>query len=203
MRIGVFSDVHGHLAQLHQTLLILRQLEVDQLLCVGDLVDKGSDSDAVITLMQEQSILCVQGNHDAKARFGWLNNQAPLRDESLAYLRKLPEALLFEWAGVSVYVTHSNPWLDTSVYIYPTRPKALFKLVADSVAAQVIVLGHTHQPMRVEIDGKVIVNPGSVYGNRDLDARTCGVLSLPDRRFDIYDIDSGNRLPDLWNITFS
>jgi putative phosphoesterase len=194
MKIGIFSDVHGHLDELKKTLALLEALQVDELLCGGDLVDKGVHSDAVVAMMEERAILCVQGNHDAKARYGWLNDHLPLQDRSLAYLSKLPLSLTFEWAGVSLYICHANPWEDSSVYVYPTRPMKLFELIADAVAAQVIILGHTHQPMCIRVGSKVILNPGSIYGNRDMPQRTCGVLSLPDCTFEIYDIDTGQRL---------
>ncbi len=69
MKIGIFSDVHGHLEELKKTLALLKSLEVDEMICAGDLVDKGTQSDEVVALMQESAIPCVQGNHDAKAQY--------------------------------------------------------------------------------------------------------------------------------------
>lgn len=195
MKIGIFSDVHGHLDELHKTLDLLESHQVNQIICAGDLVDKGAYSDGVIDLIRTLGIPCVMGNHDAKAQYMWLTDNEPLQDRSLAYLKTLPESLVFEWAEFTVYLCHSNPWHDASVYVYPTRPEILFKLVADDVNADIIVMGHTHHPMHVQIDHKCIINPGSIYGNRDRNERTCGILSLPESTFEIYDIESGNQLP--------
>lgn len=197
MKIGIFSDVHGHLDELKKTLALFERLQVDEIVCGGDLVDKGLHSDGVIDLMRERQIICVQGNHDAKAQYIWFHYAEPLQPRSVEYLSKLPKCLMFEWAGVSVYLCHANPWEDPSIYIYPTRPLVLFQEVAKSVDSDIIIMGHTHQPMRVEVDSKLLLNPGSVYGNRDMEQRTCGVLSLPDARFEIYDIDTGQKLC-LW-----
>lgn len=194
MKIGIFADVHGHLAKLHQTLTLLRSHQVDEIVCLGDLVDKGIHSDAVVQLMREQAIPCVQGNHDAKVRFTWLSDREPLQDSSLMYLTNLPPTLTFNWAGVTVYMAHANPWEDSSIYVFPTRPMALFEEVARDVDANIIVLGHTHHPMRIDVGDKIIINPGSIYGNRDRPERTCGILSLPACEFEIYDIDTGLRL---------
>ena len=194
MKIGVFSDVHGHLDELNKTLSLLESLEVDEIICAGDLIDKGIQSDEVVALMQERAIPCVQGNHDAKALYNWLPYAEPLRDQSLTYLNNLPLELTFDWLGVSVYLCHANPWQDTSVYVFSTRPDALFKLVAEAVTAKVIILGHTHQPMRIDIDDKVILNPGSIYGNCDRNERTCAVLTLPHIQFNLYDIDTGRQI---------
>jgi putative phosphoesterase len=194
MKIGIFGDVHGHLAELQQTLALLRRHQVDEIICLGDLVDKGIHSDAVVQLMLQQAIPCVQGNHDAKVRFAWLTDREPLQDSSLTYLLHLPPTLTFQWAGKTAYVAHANPWEDSSIYVFPTRPMALFQEVIRDVSADVIILGHTHHPMRVEVDRQIIVNPGSIYGNRDRLERTCGILSLPDCTFEIYDIDTGKQL---------
>lgn len=194
MKIGIFSDVHGHLEELNKTLRLLEALQVDHIVCAGDLVEKGLHSDAVIEVIREQAIPCVKGNHDAKARFGWLVQAEILSDRSIDYLSKLPESLTFEWSGKTVYVCHATPWQDTSVYVFPTRPPVLFQLVAEAVDADVIILGHTHHPMRIEVGKKILINPGSIYGNRDRDERTCGVLSLPDCQFDLYDINTGQKL---------
>jgi putative phosphoesterase len=195
MKIGIFGDVHGHLHELEKTLALLEHFSVDRLVCMGDLVDKGQHSNAVIDLMRERAITCIQGNHDAKAQFMWLSHHdEPLTGASLDYLMALPETLSFVWDGISIYLCHANPWLDTSVYVFPTRPMALLQEVINAVAEQVIIMGHTHHPMCVKIGAKTLVNPGSIYGNRDRDERTCGVLTLPDCTFELYDIDTGNLL---------
>lgn len=194
MKIGVFSDVHGHLDELRKTLTLFETLKVDQIICAGDLVDKGQYSDSVIALMHERKILCVQGNHDAKANFLWFMYREPLLEKSLEYLERLPKCLTFEWAGNKVYLCHANPWEDSSIYIFPDRPESLFKLLVESVDADIIIIGHTHHPMRIEFDGRLILNPGSIYGNRDRAERTCGILTLPERTFDLYNIDTGQKL---------
>jgi len=196
MKIGVFSDVHGHLDELHQTLKLFETHGVNQTVCAGDLAHKGTHGDAVMAVMQEYGIPCVLGNHDAKAQHDWLTDYLqPLSDQSLKYLQTLPPEMTFNWTDISVYVCHSTPWHDPSVYVYPSRPEALFRLVAQAVTDRIIITGHTHHPMQVEIDGKTILNPGSICSNRDRTERTCGILNLPSLQFDLYDIDTGQLLP--------
>lgn len=193
MKIGVFSDVHGCTDELVRTLDLLATLNVDALVCAGDLVDKGPDSDGAVRLMAARGIPCVRGNHDRQASFSGSLAASTLSTTAIDYLSTLPDKLTDNWAGVSVCVCHANPWHDPSVYVYPSRPAALFELVALAVPAQIIIMGHTHHPMRVEHMGKLLLNPGSIYGNRDRATRTCAVLTLPDMHFDLYDIASGQR----------
>lgn len=194
MKIGIFSDVHGHIEELHKTLALLESHAVDEMVCAGDLIDKGLYSDEVVDLMRERRIPCVQGNHDAKIQFGFMSSQT-LKDSSFVYLTTLPPSLTFEWAGVTVYLCHANPWEDSSIYVYPTRPPSLLNLVARAVQAPLMIMGHTHHPMRIEVEGKIMINPGSIYGNRDRPERTCGILTLPQATFEIYDIETGRLLP--------
>lgn len=194
MRIGIFSDVHGHLAELEKTLTLFGNLQVDTLLCCGDLVDKGKESDAVVSLMRERNIPCIQGNHDFKAQFTWFTHHEILSSKTIDYLSKLLPTLTYEWEGISVFACHANPWQDSSVYVFPERPKALFLEVANAVQQDIIIMGHTHHPMHIEIEGKHLLNPGSIYGNRNRAERSCAILSLPDCNFTLYDIDSGKIL---------
>lgn len=194
MRVGIFSDVHGHIDELHKTLALFEQLQVDKLICCGDLVDKGKDSDAVVSLMREKVIPCVQGNHDFKAQFTWFTHHEMLSSKTIDYLSKLPPTLSYLWDEIPIFVCHANPWQDSSVYVFPDRPEALFREVACSVEEQIIIMGHTHHPMHVEYEGKRLLNAGSIYGNRNMDERSCAVLTLPACQFELYDIDTGELL---------
>lgn len=194
MKIGVFSDVHGHLDELHMTLKLFESLKVDKLVCCGDLVDKGNHSDAVVDIMREQDIPCVQGNHDKKAQFTWLSHAEPLKPSMIEYLTDLPISLDYEWEGKTVHVCHANPWHDASYYLYPTAPDFLFDEVIKAVTADVVIMGHTHHAMSVTYKDTLMINPGSIYGNRDRAERTCGVLTLPDCVFEIFDIETSHRL---------
>jgi putative phosphoesterase len=193
MKIGLFSDVHGHVNELHKTLALLESHGVDQMLCAGDLVDKGQYSDEVVDVLRSRAIPCVQGNHDAKVQFGYLHHQT-LKDSSFVYLTSLPPTLTFQWEDLKIYLCHANPWEDSSIYVYPTRPLSLLQMVARAVDADVMIMGHTHHPMCLTVESKLLINPGSIYGNRDRREQTCGILSLPDCTFTLYDIDTGRQL---------
>jgi len=191
MKIGVFSDVHGHLDELHLTLKLFESLKVDMLVCGGDLVDKGEFSNEVVDVMIARAIPCVQGNHDKKAQFIWRTHAEPLKPTTIDYLMNLPPTLDYTWEGKTVHVCHANPWLDASYYLYPDCPTFLFDEVIRTCPADIVIMGHTHHPMRVEYKDRLLINPGSIYGNRDRDERTCGVLSLPDGNFQLYNIETG------------
>lgn len=176
------------------TLKLFESLKVDALICCGDLVDKGKNSNEVVEAFIDREIPCVQGNHDKKAQFTWLSHAEPLKPAVIEYLGDLPQSLDYAWEGKTVHVCHANPWFDASYYLYPDCPTFLFDEVLKAITADVVIMGHTHHPMRVEYKNTLMINPGSIYGNRDRKERTCGVLSLPDGALQLYDIETGKSL---------
>lgn len=65
-RVGVIGDIHTRLDRLEWALRVLKQQEVECILATGDIVD-GPQPEAVTRiceLLQEQSVICVLGNHD-------------------------------------------------------------------------------------------------------------------------------------------
>jgi len=65
-RIFIIGDVHG----CYKTLMALvKQLPKDaKLVFVGDLIDRGSDSQKVIEFVRKNNHLCVMGNHELTMR---------------------------------------------------------------------------------------------------------------------------------------
>ena len=204
MNIGIISDIHGDLDGLESAIRQLRDRGAAHIICAGDLVDKGSEPDAVAALIKAQNIPCVQGNHDHEAikhqawvrQFGNMQleewRKQLLKDETVAYLETLPQTLSFTWEGISVLLTHGTPW-SRDTYLFPMSFPKAFRRVADEAKTEVVILGHTHEPMIVDVGGVcLIINPGSVYRQHyeSSPRRTCGLLTLPDLQFTVIDIDS-------------
>jgi putative phosphoesterase len=206
-RIGVIADVHADLDRLCAALALLEERGAQAIVCLGDLVEKGMDGDAVVRLLRARQIPCVRGNHDltAPGNVRWLRENAIpghpmlLDDRTLVWLASLPRALTFEWEGNSVLLAHGTPSSEHT-YLRHTNPRDFIRRALDGVRADVILLGHTHQPMRLRVGSTWVFNPGSVMVglNGDIMASgsgTCGLLTLPDRAFDVYAVDTG-RLVD-------
>ena len=67
--------------------------------------------------------------------------------------------------------------------------------VVQTAQAQIIILGHTHRPMQVHIGSAQVINPGSIYANYGPYEQTCGILHLPERTFELWDVQTGQPLP--------
>ena len=203
MRLGLIADVHCDVDGLQRALDLFSEREVDAILCAGDLVEKGKgcDGDAVVDLIRRSGIPCVKGNHDHDASFNqrWIRENIDprfpklddllLSDGTLTYLSDLPESLTYEWYGRHVVVAHGTPW-DRSVYLYACSPRIVYEKMIEETHADIIVLGHTHRPMNVRFGKLQVVNPGSVCGEWIGGSGTCGILSLPEGRFEVFDLET-------------
>jgi putative phosphoesterase len=202
MKLGLIADIHADFTALTIALTILQREKVDKILCAGDLVEKGGDGDAVITLMREHGILCVRGNHDELAienqRWSDKNpddNQEQwrlLKPETRTYLQKLPFALRFQIDGRRVLLVHGTPESNWD-YLYPHVPHHKFKALANDAEADIVIGGHTHIPMSVKIQGVHFINPGSVCGKTTGGSYTCATLALPDNDLRVFDLNTGKR----------
>src|SRR5689334_8903920 len=105
MKIGLISDIHADLKSLRFALDILQGQGVDQIVCAGDLTDKGIDGDAVVNLIRQRNIPSVVGNHDwlAERNQHWLlqnygaSHPMLVTEETLQYLNTLPDTLSYNW----------------------------------------------------------------------------------------------------------
>ena len=181
LRIGLISDLHAQYSALHEALDRLDAAAVDRIVCLGDVVEKGPDGDAVVQTLQSLCIPTVKGNHDHNAvRHAALvgRRACGLSPSTLAWLEALPDIREYLWAGKYVLLAHGSP-VNRGIGVHPGDVPKVVRRGLRRTDADVVALGHTHRPMRMRFGDTWIVNPGSVaHGRCDL-GPTCAVLSLP------------------------
>lgn len=215
MKIGIIADIHAQLDSLQKALAIFEREGVEKIVCAGDIVEKDFYGDAVVRLLREKKIPSVRGNHDeaAVSNQRWFrqnmdaglvqktlmhleqgNNRLQTRlltDKSLIYLQNLPFELRFSWEGQKVLLVHGSP-NSNSQYLTGNMPDSFLRHVLEGVNADIIICGHSHSPMRRELDGMLLINPGSVcYSNHPRESHSCGILTVPAREFTVISLDSG------------
>lgn len=190
-RLGIISDVHGDFASLQGALAQLDTIGVDEVVCAGDLLDWGPSPGRCIDLLASRGIPCVRGNHDhLDAGGGLMDAPVFLSPVAVRFIDALPRSWERTLAGVRVAVWHASPG-DEMLGIQFGR--ADVGALVTSANADVLVVGHTHLPMKLESPAGMIVNPGSVLSrapsSEELPASgTFGLLELPSRRFTVHRI---------------
>lgn len=181
MRLLVLADIHGNRAALEA---IVTQ-PFDACVCVGDLVDYGPEPGPCIDWVRENSLYCVRGNHDhgvaqevevqGAAGFRFLTSVtrpltiAALAPEQRRFLAELPTWQMFTIAGKRFLMVHATPRDPMDEYAQPDPNFWAPRL--QGLEVDYLLVGHTHHPYVLQVNGTTIVNPGSVGLNRDGDPR--------------------------------
>ena len=218
MRVGVVSDVHANLHALEPVLERLAEERLDAWLCPGDLVGYGPFPNECVARVRALGPVAVAGNHDliatgalsadrcvrlARESLAW--TAAQLDEPSRSFLTALPPRA--EAPG-GIVVAHGS-LDDPQRYVLTADDAAeqLGELELRFPAAELLVLGHTHEPWAFgarsgellrATTGTVVLapgerhllNPGSVGQSRDrdplarylvldLDARTATFEAIP------------------------
>jgi putative phosphoesterase len=207
MKIGLISDVHAYLEPLQKALAIFDAAGVDLIVCAGDVVDGGYDGDDVVQWIQDRNIDCVLGNHDREAFVSqaWLRkhftpaqkasaSRMLISSQTVGYVSAFPLTRYYLWEGYTVCLAHGTP-LSNMLYLFPESTPERFQEVVDAAQADIIILGHTHVVMDIRFGDVRILNPGALCGSRlDHENRTCAILTLPEFKFEVWDVDMGTCL---------
>ncbi len=186
MRVLVVSDIHGNIEALRA--VAAAEPDVDRVICLGDIVDYGPHPDATVAWVRARAFATVRGNHDHAVAFGvdcgsappfrrlaveTRLKTAPMMDaEALAFLRGLPARRAVDVDGRRLELLHAAP-RDPLFQYLPGTLVAEWKEAAADIDAELILVGHTHLPVIVELGGKRMVNPGSVGLPHGEDPRAC------------------------------
>ncbi|MDP8238258.1 MAG: metallophosphoesterase family protein [Candidatus Hatepunaea meridiana] len=193
MKLGIISDIHSNLPALEAVMASFDKEEIDKIICLGDIVGYGARPNECVSLIQDQGIPCILGNHDeaaigsgdikdfnhwARAAIEWTAIQ--LDTKSQLFLSNLKFTLVLE----NLLFVHSTPY----------QPQAWRYLFSNFDARQsfsvfkqkLCFIGHTHIPASFNEDRgyRRILNVGSVGQPRDRDPRACwGVYDTEDDFF--------------------
>ena len=195
VRIGLVSDIHADLPALERALGILERAGVDRVVCLGDVVEKGPQPDAVVERLDRLCIPTVAGNHDRNAvRHAELEGRdAGMSAATLAWLAALPETREYLWAGKHVSLAHASLGAGDARVLPGEVPKRMRRALRQR-DRDVVVLGHSHIPMWFAWSGCWLGNPGSISKGRCRLGATCGVLVLPALELELYSMGTGRRV---------
>jgi putative phosphoesterase len=207
MRLGLVSDIHGDPVALELAWAHLIAMKVDRIVCAGDLVGYGPFPDRVVAFFQERQIPSVRGNHDR-----WAVSRGPSAadefgggtpsPETLEYLGNLPADFLIEVGTRIGVVVHGSPSSDMEFVNRRTHPPAVLRGYLRALGCDLLVVGHTHQPMWYRSPGGgLVVNPGSVVSMPVIDSsRSFAVADLAKLDVTFHEVESGEPIPlDPWD----
>jgi len=164
-RILIIADIHANYQAL--SAVLDRFGSAGEIWCLGDIVEWGPRPADCVDLIRECGARTVQGNHDSgflspeSIEKGWAAWDRAVRPDHLKFLRELPTSLTINLNGSTFFLAHGSPCDPLSVGLVHTDTAGVVREKIAGCDADVIVGGHTHVPMFLELDGKLIVNAGA------------------------------------------
>ena len=209
MRYAIISDIHANLEAFCAVLERIDEMEVDQIICLGDVVGYNASPNECADLLRARNIQTVLGNHDAVAcgvEEPWGFNRVALtaalwtrealNDENLEWLRSLPDVLNFG----SFVAVHGAP-KNRNTYLFTWEDILPHLSFLEEQNCDMCFIGHTHTPGIFSTDGvysvdddakfalgtgkSFFINPGSVGQPRDSNPHAAfGILDTEENVFE-------------------
>lgn len=63
-RLAIFTDIHGNLEALEAILKDIKDKEIDEVICLGDIIDIGPNSKECVDLLLDNNVKSILGNHE-------------------------------------------------------------------------------------------------------------------------------------------
>lgn len=146
MKWMIASDIHGNVHTCEQMIRRFEEEKADRLVLLGDYLyhgprnglSEGYDPKTTAEMLNgiREKLLCVRGNCDSEV------------DQMMLRFPMMADYALLDTGNTILFATHGHVWNEDR--LPPLKP------------GDVLVHGHTHIPLRVQIDGILCVNPGSV-----------------------------------------
>ncbi len=179
MKIAFISDIHGNAIALDSVLADIRNKSVDKIIVLGDLCYRGPEPKRSLELIRSLDADVIKGNADEWVVRGVLQGEVPdtvldmmnrerewtvarLEQSDLDDLKNLPTVINFQFKNIAINVFHATPdSLFESVLPDAAEDIIVSKLMS-STDARIYIYGHIHRPFIRYINGKTIMNTGSV-----------------------------------------
>jgi putative phosphoesterase len=194
MRILLIADIHGNWPALQA----VAAQPHDVCLCLGDLVDYALEPAECVGWVRQHAPYTVRGNHDhgvaqnvavqGRSGFKYLSavtrplTRDRLGPDELRFLGRLPLSRMVTLDNTRFLLVHATPRDPLDEYAPPDVDFWSRRL--QNVEADVVCVGHTHQPYVLEVGDKLVINPGSVGQPRDGDPRASYAM-IEDNRVDL------------------
>jgi predicted phosphodiesterase len=160
-RYAVISDIHGNLHAFEAILRDMGRRDVQEIICLGDIVGYGPAPDTCLDLVIKYCSVAIQGNHDqavvdlkrsdqfnGAARQAILWTQAKLGPLHLNALNRLRSV---EFVGDLIHCVHDCPVPGPSDYIHD---EVIAGVAFAGVETTICLVGHTHIPVVFQAAGE-------------------------------------------------
>ncbi|HEY7415937.1 MAG TPA: metallophosphoesterase family protein [Ktedonobacteraceae bacterium] len=179
MRLALISDIHGEYSLLDQVLQDIQQQGVEQIVCLGDVLQGGSQPAETLARIRELNCPVVMGNTDARLVadeeistserisehqrevIAWSRAQLSASDRAFMLQHFRPTIEITLEANKKLLCFHGSPTSFNDL-IFPTTPDDTVRQLLAGFDATLLAGGHTHTQQMRRLGNSWYINPGSV-----------------------------------------
>jgi predicted phosphodiesterase len=206
-RIALIADIHGNAVALRSVLAEIERLEVDRIVCLGDVVAGGPQPREVVRELRERGIPSVMGNADDEILHpsdpsqeqgdmvkiieicNW--NAGQMSDDELDFLAGFRPTLTLDADGQELALcVHGSPRSFDDIIHAASDAGELDAMLA-GVTAPVLAAAHTHFPFMRRHRELLVLNPGSVGRPYDPAPPGSPIMFAPWAEFAILEFEDG------------
>jgi len=186
MKTAVISDIHGNATAFRAVLRDIEISKVDLVISLGDNIGYGPEPEAVISLLRENSIPSIIGNHELAINhpnfLNWFNpaarislekTRALLSPSSIAYISKLGYCMALR----DCRFVHGFPPASSTTYLYEATDDKLQDTL-NKMNERICFVGHTDTLEAVGFNGEALFRQVLKEGERELDPETKYLINI-------------------------
>lgn len=191
-KIAVVSDIHANKYALNAFLEYINKEKINTILNLGDFVQIGPNpAEVTKTILNDSRFINILGNNETSLfnisendnseeikHRRWTKDQIKNQFE---LIKKIPTEKILKIENEKILMIHSRKNDIESMPLIYTENLDDFVDDYKEVETDIILLGHTHEKMYVEHNGKFIINPGSLGCSRTLSV-DFAILKLENRK---------------------
>lgn len=188
MRVALISDIHGNLQALESVMEDIHRRNVDKIICLGDIIGKGANTLETVDICRKHCDVIVKGNWEYNLyelykgdshgmpqgvinRSLWFIEDAGT--DIMEYIGGLPFSHEMYISGKLIRLFHAHP-LNFNRYYSNSPKEQLLELFQKGIGctveslSDVAVYGDIHTSYMQMIDGRMLLNTGSVGNPLDV-----------------------------------
>lgn len=177
--MAFISDIHGNATALEAVIKDIEKKNVDRIFVLGDLCYRGPEPKRALDIVRSLQTDVIKGNADEWVVRGVQKGEVPdhlldlmnnerewtlsrLDQTDLEFLAKLPTQFRLEEKGVIIQAFHAAPNDLFTIVLPDSSNNRIQETLMSQYSADIYIYAHIHKPFIRTIDGKIIMNIGSV-----------------------------------------
>ena len=200
MKVGIITDVHGNIIALNAVLNEFEKIEVDKIICCGDIIGIGPNPEETVQelIKNKDKLIAVRGNHEQYLLKGLPKNvhddkrtmsleeidnhewtHSKLSENSKKFISQFKISNIIEIEDKKIYIVH-----------YPSDEKGIYKKhiknptikqneeMFSGIDADIFIYGHTHTTSINNKNNKWYINSGSLGCPVKSNIANAGILEI-------------------------